>query len=43
MDLVGVKEGYVNSRMQGKVHKRALENDKKVSKLGKLTYALYLT
>jgi len=30
MTLVGVKEGYVNNRMQGKVNKRALESDKKV-------------
>ncbi|KAF5825747.1 hypothetical protein DUNSADRAFT_7203, partial [Dunaliella salina] len=29
MSLVGVKEGFVNNRMQGKVNKRALENEKK--------------
>lgn len=32
MELVGVKEGYVHNRMQGKVTKRALENEKKVRK-----------
>lgn len=29
--VVGVKEGYVHNRMTGKVYKRALENEKRVS------------
>lgn len=32
MELVGVKEGYVHNRMTGKVNKRALENEKRVSR-----------
>jgi len=30
VELVGVQEGYIYNRMQGKVNKRLLEGDKKV-------------
>jgi hypothetical protein len=41
MELVGVKEGYVQNRLQGKVNKRALENEKKVADLAIITCPLF--